>query len=179
MVVISTEGTVTEPQYFNLFNNDTTVLHVKIIKNKGSGPAKVLQEMKRYLDGESLRKNDQAWLVVDKDQWTDTQLQALHAWNKTNPQYGLAVSNPKFEYWLLLHFEDGNGIQSIRDCSIRLDRYLPDYRKSIQADKLLPNLKAAIRRAEQKDQPPCTDWPHVTGTTVYRLVQELIKSQNV
>jgi len=40
LIVISTEGTVTEPQYFNLLNNDTTVLHVKILKNKGSGPMK-------------------------------------------------------------------------------------------------------------------------------------------
>lgn len=173
MVVISTEGLVTEPQYFRMFNNETTVLHVKILKNRGSGPEKVLKEMKRYLQNESLKKDDKAWIVIDKDRWTDEQLTSLHKWSTTNIQYGLAVSNPKFEYWLLLHFEDGNGLHSSRDCLNRLERYLPEYNKSIQTTKLLPHIFKAIQRAEQKDKPPCADWPRITGTTVYRLVKEL------
>jgi hypothetical protein len=51
---------------------------------------------------------------------------------KTEPQY-FALSNPKFEYWLLLHFNDGTGIASSRDCSDRLKRHLPGYDKGIDA----------------------------------------------
>jgi hypothetical protein len=36
MFLLSTEGTVTEPQYFSGFNSDTTVLHVRVIRNRGS-----------------------------------------------------------------------------------------------------------------------------------------------
>ena len=176
MFVLSTEGTITEPQYFSMFNNDTTVLHVKILKNRGSAPPKVLKELKIYLKENELRPGDEAWLVVDKDRWTDIQLNTLHNWSIKNDQYGLAVSNPKFEYWLLLHFEDGNGIRSSRDCSDKLKRHLPNYDKGIQPEKLRPYISDAISRAESKDRPTCTDWPHNTGTTIYRLVKALIDS---
>ena len=51
MVVISAEGLVTEPQYFNMFNSDTTVLHVKILKDKASDPVNVLKQLQRYREG--------------------------------------------------------------------------------------------------------------------------------
>ena len=71
MFVLSTEGTNTEPQYFAMFNDDNTVVHVRIIKNRGSAPNSVLQQMKRYLREGNLQANDAAWLIVDKDRWTD------------------------------------------------------------------------------------------------------------
>lgn len=114
--------------------------------------------------------------MVDKDRWTDAQLKTLHNWSIGKNQYGLAVSNPKFEYWLLLHFENGNRIRSSRDCSDKLKHYLPDYDKGIQPEKLRPDISDAISRAESKDRPACTNWPHNTGTTVYRLMKTLIDS---
>ena len=58
----------------------------------------------------------EAWLVVDKDQWTDDQLIKLLEWSQKADNYGFALSNPKFEYWLLLHFEDASGVKNSRDC---------------------------------------------------------------
>jgi len=46
---------------------------------------------------------------VDANSWPEDQLLELHGWSTEDSRYGLAVSNPKFEFWLLLHFEDGNG----------------------------------------------------------------------
>jgi len=103
MFVLSTKGTVTEPGYFRMFNNVTNVLHVKVIKNKGSGPITVFREMKRYL---------------------------------------------------------------------------PNYDKGLQPDKMVPGISEAIRRAEIKDTSSCMDWPRNTGTTVYRLVKSLRKTGN-
>lgn len=60
MFVLSTEGTVTEPQYFRMFNNDTTVLHVKVLKNRGSAPTRVLKELEIYLKENELRPGDEA-----------------------------------------------------------------------------------------------------------------------
>ncbi len=103
--------------------------------------------MEGHLRQEALGSSDEAWLVVDKDQWTDEQLDQLHAWARTHDNYGFTLSNPKFEYWLLLHFEDGTGIASSRDCSDRL-----------------------------RDNPPCTDWPRALGgTTVYKLVENILQ----
>jgi len=174
MFFISTEGTKTEPQYFCMFNDENTVVHVKVLKHRGSNPETVLREMKRHLGEKELRKSDAAWLIVDKDRWSDTQLQSLHEWNRTDERYGLAVSNPKFEYWLVLHFEDGDGIVSARDCVRRLKKHLPGYDKNLRVESLRSRVAEAVFRAERKDTPLCPDWPRTTGTTVYRLVKDLV-----
>ena len=37
--------------------------------------------MTDHLEGEALKSSDEAWLVVDKDQWTEEQLTQLHQWS--------------------------------------------------------------------------------------------------
>lgn len=177
LFVISVEGIKTEPRYFAIFNNQQSMIRVNCIKGNHSSPPQVLKRMKDYLQREELRPSDEAWLVVDKDQWTDEQLSELHTWANAHPNYGFALSNPKFEYWLLLHFEDGNDIVSSRDCSERLMRYIPNYDKEIDSRKItLQRIDNAIRRARHRDTPPCLDWPRAPGgTTVYRLVENILK----
>jgi hypothetical protein len=130
--------------------------------------------MNEYIRDNRLKSTDEAWLVVDKDQWRDDQLSPLLQWSQQAANYGVAVSNPKFELWLLMHFEDATGVATSRQCSERLKRHLPNYDKGrIDSGKLKPGIAAAINRAKQKDQPPCTGWPVSSGTTVYRLVEKL------
>lgn len=177
MFVLAVEGEKTEPQYFDIFNhNPQSVIHVHCLRGKKSAPHQVLKRMKKHLREEGFKSGDEAWLVVDKDQWTDDQLNQLHMWAQESPNYGFALSNPKFEYWLLLHFEDGVGIISSQICTERLRKYLPDYNKGIDARNITQNQIAnAIRRARKQDDPPCTDWPRTPGTTmVYRLVEKIL-----
>jgi len=177
MFVIAAEGVKTEPQYFALLNDLHAVIHVTCLKDKyNSAPPQVLKRMTKYLKEQGLLKTDEAWLVVDKDSWTDSQLQELHQWSQEAQNHGFALSNPSFEYWLLLHFEDGNGISSTRDCSDRLRRYIPDYDKTINARKITKGMiQDAISRAQYRDTPPCDDWPHNMGSTVYRLVKRIFE----
>ena len=174
---ISTEGAVTEPQYFNRFKSDS--IRIECIRAIGnSSPQGVLQRMVKRLDCMSLRAGDEAWLVVDKDRWSDEQLQPLYEWSnekgKKIVNRGLAVSNPKFELWLLLHFSDAHAVDSSASCSNELNKYLKGYKKEIPA-KVFDNgrVNGAIARAKAMDTPPCTDWPRKTGTTIYRLVESM------
>jgi hypothetical protein len=132
--------------------------------------------MERRLREEALRSSDEAWLVVDRDTWGVEQLDELHAWSQRSDNYGFALSNPKFEYWLLLHFEDGTGVGTSFECSRRLRRHLPGYDKDVDPRKYpIENRIEAMQRAKARDQPPCIDWPHQPGqTTVYRLVEKLL-----
>lgn len=180
LFVIAVEGAKTEPMYFAIFNGEKSVIHVNCLKGTNeSSPPQVLTRMKKHLRQEGLKPSDEAWLVVDKDQWTDAQLVQLHAWAQERANYGFALSNPKFEYWLLLHFEAGTGISSSQDCSNRLKRYLPGYDKGIDARAISRQAIAdAIGRARQRDNPPCTDWPRAFGgTTVYRLVENMLQEE--
>lgn len=179
LFVIAVEGAKTEPQYFALFNDNHSVIRVNCIKGKSdSSPPQILKRMLDYLKQAELKPSDEAWLVVDKDQWTDVQLQQLHTWSLKGENYGFALSNPKFEFWLLLHFEDGKGVANSRECTERLQKYLPDYDKSINVRKISQDMiDAAIQRAKQRDTPHCEDWPRTVGmTTVYRLVENILKA---
>lgn len=174
LFLLAVEGSVTEPGYFDLFDGE--VIRVDCLYANGeSAPPLVLKRMEKTIDHVSMRPGDEAWLVVDKDQWTDGQLNELHAWTQEphTVKRGLAVSNPKFELWLLLHFEDGVGQQS---CSTRLKAHVPGYDKAISgADFTEERMRDAVRRAMERDTPPCRDWPRTTGTTVYRLVDSLLR----
>ena len=177
LFVVSVEGSKTEPQYFAIFNQPQSIVLVKCLKRPSteSSPIQVLKKMQGYLRKESLRKTDEAWIVVDKDDWTEDQLRELLQWAEKNENHGFALSNPNFEYWLLLHFEDGKGIASSQECLMRLKRHLPNYKKDIDGKKITLELIAkAISRAKQRDTNRSSDLPQIWSTTVYKLVEKIM-----
>lgn len=176
LFVLGVEGSVTEPGYFDLFNSDETVLKVKCLKSKNdSSPDRVLERLKKYLDENPLRKDDMAWVVIDRDSWEETPIQKVFDWSAEKANRGFALSNPNFEFWLLLHFENGSGVSSSRNCKDRLNRYCSNYDKEINASIFTTErIKTAIEYAKRLDPPPGTDWPRRNGSTVYRLVEEIL-----
>lgn len=177
--VIAVEGTKTEPQYFALLGDLLPDVHIECLKNRrGRSPASLLQRITRRLNTRHLERSDAAWIVVDRDSWKEEHLAMLHEWSLRDHRHGLVLSNPSFEYWLLLHFEDGHGVIDAHACTSRLRRHIPDYDKSIDRRRFtLPRIENAVRRARLRDNPPCVDWPrHPGSTTVYRLVARLIEA---
>jgi hypothetical protein len=175
LYIIATEGTETEPAYFSMFQSQNATLRVHVLDSKhDSAPLKVFKRAEQYIQKQQLRKNDAVWLVLDRDNWSVDVLNTV--WGRCRKmRFNLAVSNPCFEYWLLLHFENGSGVTSASNCRTKLELHLPNFAKGhVEIEKLRPRIQAAIEHAEQKDVPPCADWPHTNGTTVYRLVNELL-----
>ena len=108
---------------------------------------------------------------MDKDQWTDDQLQVLCDWASSRENYGLAVSNPKFEYWLLLHFEEGKGVSTSRACSEKLKTHLPNYDKGVLGARISEEqVQQAVGRAKRRDQ-----HGESIGSTVYKLVERILQ----
>ena len=175
MFVIVAEGTVTEQEYFALLNEES-IVRVKCLKNtKNLPPQQALKHVREYVRKEVIRKTDEVWVVVDKDFWLEEQLNELHAWSQTRGNFGFALSNPKFELWLLLHFEDPVGIGTGDECDRRLERHLQRYNKHINPAMFTQErIEQAVDRAKKRDSPPCTDWPRIAGTTVYRLVENIL-----
>lgn len=172
--MLATEGARTEPEYFRLFH-DLADTHIELVSSgQASSPDQVLRAMRRRLESTPLRARDEAWIVVDTDSWTEEQLLAVHTWSTGAPRRGLAVSNPMFEYWLLLHFEDGDEVASARECRARLARHLPQGTKAdLPIEPLRGLVDVAVERARRRDRPACTDWPRQVGSTVYRLIEAL------
>ena len=151
--IVSTEGEKTEPQYLRMLQDINPDVYIKCLSNrKESDPEKVLLRMTNYLSSNKLENGDEAWLMVDKDDWTDTQLHPLAEWAESKEAFGLALSNPNFEYWLLLHFEDGNKVNNSQKCNVRLKKALPKYEKRIDIRKYNDsNIRQATERARRRD----------------------------
>ena len=176
LFIIATEGVKTEPEYFAAIQIEQSVIQIRCLKSKTkSAPLQVLKRMQDHIKEEGLKDSDEAWLVADRDCWDEKQIKQMYDWAQQKENYGFALSNPKFEYWLLLHFDDGDAITSSRTCSDRLRRHLPDYDKGVAANKITREMvETAIRRASQRDNNNDSGWPVTTGTTVYRLVRHIL-----
>lgn len=177
MFIIVAEGTVTEQEYFQLLTVDS-IIHIKCLRNRSNlTPKEALLRVREHISREGLRKTDEAWVVVDKDSWNEEHLDELHKWAQARSNYGFALSNPKFELWLLLHFEDAKGVRTSEECNKKLAKHVPGYNKHVDGQKFThERIKAATDRAKKRDIPPCADWPRNTGTTVYRLVEKILES---
>jgi hypothetical protein len=179
LFLVAVEGKRTEPDYFSLFQGQNAAIRLRCLPARGdSAPPQVVKRIEEFIAREGLRSSDEAWIVADRDHWTEDQLNALYDWSKKGQNRRVAVSNPCFEFWLLLHFEEGHGIATFREVRERLRRHLPDYGKGIDSRSFTrERIGDAIRRASGKDTPPSPDWPRNPGnTTVYRLVKKLLSS---
>ena len=177
LFVVAVEGDKTEPNYFAALKRiSDNIADVKIIRSKkASAPNQVLHNLQKHLkeNKNRFRDADETWVVVDADAWPQEQFQALYQWESDADHRGVAVSNPKFELWLLLHFEDGHQISRL-NCEERLRKHLPNYRKNLSVVFDKEQLSRAIERAKSKDKPPCAGCPREGVTTVYRLIERIL-----
>lgn len=175
--IIAMEGDSTELDYFSNLQKYCPLITIKSIRSRHhSSPKNVLRRMKEWLRAHPLQGQDQAWIVIDRDQWPEDQLFEVKKWVDSHPNHGLALSNPNFEFWLLLHFEHFKGSITPKVCNERLGRYLQDYDKSLNdRDFPLTAIHQAVQRA-QTIQLYGHDWPNQSGTTtVFELVSEVLK----
>lgn len=116
-IVVVTEGKVTEPRYLRAFGRYFRQ-PVRIIKASGS-PEKIVDralEEKSNLD----LQHDTIWVMFDRDDHPQFE-QAI----KDAQQKGIkiAVSNPCFELWCLLHHQDQDAHIERAECRRLLESY--------------------------------------------------------
>jgi hypothetical protein len=90
----------------------------------------------------------------------------------------LAVSNPCFELWLLLHVSDDvAGLEACEECRARLRGAVGGWSKTgpMPAAIDAASVGLAVERAERLDLEPSDAWPQTIGTHVYRLVRRLLE----
>jgi hypothetical protein len=172
--LIVTEGTVTEPVYFELLRESLqlSTVTVKVMPGRASDPRHVIQSAadevkklaKRVKRKEvavtELEKFDHVWAVIDTDVadrrgfWNDVVQKARAL--KVN----LAHSTPCFEYWLLLHLRmttrgdlvDGDSAKSAFRRELGQD-YSTNRDVTEEAfESLIPEWPTAVNNAQQVRQ---------------------------
>jgi hypothetical protein len=88
----------------------------------------------------------------------------------------LAISNPCFELWLLLHFRDNPGMQHRDKIEKNLKDYVPKYDKHVDYATYSEGYPQAVTRANKMDQDAeNAHEPHRNPTTgVYKLTKLIL-----
>ena len=128
IIVIAAEGEKTEPQYFTHLKSMSQTTTIDMVPNYGNGsdPCTVLERMKKYLRENPLEGNDEAWIVLDQDEWPEEKLEKVSEW-ASQPNRHFALSIRRFEDWLRLHVEgDPPAKRKYQSLIQGKDKHVPD-----------------------------------------------------
>ncbi|BAB75106.1 RloB family protein [Anabaena sp. FACHB-709] len=180
LFIVATEGKETEKQYFGMFHSTRIKIEVLATGDDGkSAPQYVLERLNTFKDNYDLNEEDMLWLVLDVDRWGENNL-SLVCREAKQKNYYLAISNPCFEIWLYLHFDDLNSQdRTCNDFKTKLRKILGSYNSSnLDLSVYKPNITNATNRAKLLHPNSQQNWPPELGTHVYRLVEIILQSLN-
>lgn len=152
-ILIVCEGTKTEPKYLQGIINTRRLKTVRLEPARGTDPTTLVNHARdlirqRKADAEQSPVADgdyeEVWCVLDVDEHQNL-LQALHL--AADHGVKVAISNPCFEYWLILHFERyGTTNQTRHKIRSHLkQKWLASYKKGQDyCSKLIPLAKTAV-----------------------------------
>lgn len=198
LIVIASEGKDTERIYFRVLAKEYTNprVHVHILERSedeqnNSSPEHVLKQLNDYKGHYELESDDELWLVVDRDRWTEAMLSRVATECAQDNFMHVALSNPCIELWLLLHLVDATLLTSEEEqlwmenrrksknadpyLKVRLRQEMGSYHESsYDAKMLIEHVDVAIARAEALDKNPADRWPQTLGTRVYLLAESVM-----
>lgn len=176
LVIIATEGEFTEGQYFSIFKDNTKV-HVVVLPtdDSKSSPEYVLERLEGYWLQYELVEDDELWLVIDVDRWGPAKLSRI-AQLCFQKGFNLAVSNPCFELWLLLHHTDDlTNVSTCKKAAQKIRNLVGSYNKTaLNLEHYVGKVEQAMLRAKALDMNQTERYPSDLGTRVYRLVARLL-----
>jgi len=191
LIIIASEGQETEPDYFDELttsdNYGKSGVHVIPLRrdHSRSSPSNVVQQLKNAKKEFRLMDNDELWIVIDRDKWIDGELNDV-ADECQRQNFKMALSNPCFELWLLMHFRDlhkypneKNETKCRNKTSLKneLTKILkPKKLTHLSMKAYMPHIERAIINAKKMDKKPQDRWPLSIGTRVYILVDNIINA---
>lgn len=198
LISIASEGK-TEEQYFDgIHDSDfSEIIKVERLEKREETDTKshsnhvidLLDERKEYWEEYGIESNE-LWMVIDRDPQNVSDEQLDQIIEKCNAEgYNLALSNPTFEFWLLLHISDleaydtqtlltnpkAKAKSKKRFIEKELSNLLGGYNKNkIKFDRFESGISNAIARAKKLPVDNMT-LKNELGTSVCVLVEKLVK----
>lgn len=160
----------TEVEYFKAFvqNIRNPSVTVKVKEGKVSAPLGLANEGSSLPDRENY---DQVWCVADVDQFD---VSTVHQAVEKSHGLELALSNPCFELWLLLHFREWNRHEdTCQKLGDRVRKHVPTYNKHIEFHRFDDGVPMAVERA--KRMRGTGHPPRNPSTTVWRVIEAISK----
>ena len=197
IIVLAFEGNDTEEIYFDEFKSseifDDALIFLHLLKrpktDTNSAPNHVFKKLKKEAKDEyNFKDTDELWMIIDTDRWKN--IPDIISECKKQSNMFVAVSNPCFEFWLLLHIKDiadydenelalilNNAKVSNKKNYVdsKIAEILGSYNKSNPKPELfLPTIDFAIKQAKKLDIHE-DEFPQNLGSHVYKVVEKLKK----
>lgn len=198
IIVLAFEGNETERIYFEefmsgeQFNEDIIYLHLlkRSKTDTKSAPNHVFNKLKKEAKDEyNLSPEDELWMIIDKDRWKN--IPTIVELCKKQGNMHVAVSNPCFEFWILLHIKNIETLteQESQDLIANskvsskkryIDFYLGNlldggYNKTNpRPERYLDKVDHAIEQAEKLNNKK-EDFPLSLGSHVYKIMKKIRK----
>jgi hypothetical protein len=157
-ILVVCEGKVTEPRYFRALRHEFRNPAIEIEIDDQHGTPKTLvahaARRKKAAAREAQQRKDaflaydEVWCVFDVDEHPlldDARQQAR------DNGVSLAISNPCFELWALLHFREQAAAEPRQRIRQTLKTHIPDYDKELPARLLISLIEEAMQRARHLD----------------------------
>jgi hypothetical protein len=183
------EGEVTEPDYFKDLARflRSSLIEVEIAGEQRKDPKRLVELAKARRDSarrdasrakdDSLRY-DEVWCVFDGDEHARLKEAVDQA---TAISIGLAVSNPCFEIWILIHFQDQYSFISCDAARTGVKKYIPDYAKHVDFSKVEGKACEAVKRARRMEVTARKNgkWFNNPSSSVWHLVMRLCEEGKI
>jgi hypothetical protein len=179
LIVIASEDKDAVRQYFEIFRSTRIQFKVLQTVDGKSAPEHVLARLSEYRDEYDFGEGDEFWLVCDCDHWTKPgHIKNLVRAIQECRQKGidLALSNPCFELWLLLHFAHFPQDDALTCGEIeKMLRHAAGAYNKAKVYNLpihLEAVKLAVKRSAA-NQPSKSEIPDRPQTAVHRIIEHL------
>jgi hypothetical protein len=162
---------------------------VEIANHESTDPQRIVRQAERLrMEADSAARRglddnlryDEVWCVFDRDEHAhfDEAIDKAAA-----IKLSLAVSNPCFELWILLHFQDQASGLTRHLAADKVRKHLPGYNKKITFTELSAagHTGQAIKRAKrmEDDARELGKWTDNPTSGVWKLVENLCHESNV
>ena len=155
VIYLICEGSETEIRYFKKFRKRGCNIDIIPISSQYKAADKLVQKAKSTMGFNPYypEDGDMIWCVFDRDDNTNQMLISAKEL-AIKEGYKIAFSNPSFEIWFLLHFQNQTSEMENCDAVIRTlvnKGYLKDYKKNQDFyDILEPFQKQAIENSKKR-----------------------------
>jgi hypothetical protein len=181
-LLVLCEGKITEPRYLKAFKHEhrSQLVEVEVVPECGDPKTLVESAVTRKREaekearrrGDSNLRYDEIWCVFDVDAHPNLAAAVQQA---EGNGLNLAVSNPCFELWILLHFQEQRAYEDRARIQSACRVYMPEFLKEVPYEKIRLSYEIAVARAQTLMQ-----WQAQQGrpagnpsTAVHKLTQKI------
>lgn len=187
LFAIACEGSKREPEYFKILRYLSKKIAVDVIEDivseeealsinpNKSAPKWVLDRAVRYIEKEGLNNEDDLWIVMDVDRWSEEQLREVASYCDQFPNWNIVISNPCFEVWLYFHKKSDINVSKSESCNDFKTEISTLEKGGYHPIKFLPYFADAVVNAKNADSDKNHFIPKIKETKVYQLGEAIIE----